>query len=163
MLELLVQGMAWGSTKLELTAGQMDDLDFALARGGVSAAVGLRHLLNSTTSVGLLPVTGLTIGWHPYDKALMMASAYRAAMAELKTQDQQELIAALVVWLDGFVPWSEVAERLGRPRPGPDRLLRGLRERARAGHAMTSTRSPPSTCCDRAEGEPLRRCRRPAR
>jgi hypothetical protein len=117
VLEVLVQGMAWGSTKLELTATQMDDLDFALARGGVSAAVGLRHLLNSTTSVGLLPVTGLTVGWHPYEKALMMASAYRTAMAELKTQDQQELVAALVVWLDGFVPWSEVARQLGRPTP----------------------------------------------
>ena len=79
--------------------------------------MGLRHLLNSTTSVGLLPVTGLTVGWHPYEKALMMASAYRSAMAELKTQDQQELVTALVAWLDGFVPWSDVARQLGRPRP----------------------------------------------
>lgn len=117
VLEILAQGMAWGSTKLELTGAQMDDLDFALARGGVSAAVGLRQLLSSTTSIGLLPVTGLTVGWHPFQKALMMASAYRGAMAELKTQDQQELIAALVVWLDGFVPWSEVAQNLGRPAP----------------------------------------------
>jgi hypothetical protein len=117
VLETMVQGVAWGSTRLELDDSQMDDLDFALARGGVSAAVGLRHLLNSTTSVGLLPVTGLTVGWHPYQKALMMASAYRAAMAELKTPAQQELISALVIWLDGFVPWSEVAERMGRPAP----------------------------------------------
>jgi hypothetical protein len=109
--------MAWGSTRLELDGTQMDDLDFALARGGVSAAVGLRHLLNSTTSVGLLPVTGLTIGWHPYPKALMMASAYRAGMNELKAAQQQELISALVIWLDGFVPWSEIAERMGRPAP----------------------------------------------
>lgn len=117
VLETMVQGMAWGSTKLELSTVEMDDLDFALARGGVSAAVGLRHLLNSTTSVGLLPVSGLTVGWHPYQKALMMASAYRSAMTELKTTAQQEMIAALVVWLDGFVPWSEVAARLGRPQP----------------------------------------------
>lgn len=117
VLETLVQGTAWGSTRLELTPAQMDDLDFALARGGVSAAVGLRHLLNSTTSVGLLPVSGLTVGWHPCRTALMMGSAYRSAMAELKSADQQELVAALVIWLDGFVPWSDVAKQLGRPQP----------------------------------------------
>jgi len=45
VLEALVQATAWGSTRMGLTAAQLDDLDFALARGGVSAAVGLRHLL----------------------------------------------------------------------------------------------------------------------
>jgi hypothetical protein len=117
ILETLVQGMSYGSTRLELSPQQMDDLDFALARGGVSAAVGLRHLLNSTTSVGLLPVSGLTVGWHPRQKALMMASAYRSAMAELKTQEQQDLISALVGWLDGFAPWSTTAQQSGRPAP----------------------------------------------
>ena len=38
-------------------------------------------------------------------------------MNELKAAQQQELISALVIWLDGFVPWSEVAERMGRPAP----------------------------------------------
>src|SRR3712207_6564210 len=46
LLETLVCGMAWGSTRMSLTSEALDDLDFALARGGVSAAVGLRHLLN---------------------------------------------------------------------------------------------------------------------
>ena len=53
LLETLVQGIAWGSTRMGLTAQQLDDLDFALARGGASAAVGLRHLLNSTPSLNL--------------------------------------------------------------------------------------------------------------
>lgn len=117
VIETLVHQMAWGSTRMELTSAALDDLDFALARGGVSAAVGLRHLLNSTTSVGLLPVEGLTVGWHPYVRALAMASAYRAGMSELKTEDQRSLIASLVLWLDGFVPWAEVADRTGRPTP----------------------------------------------
>jgi hypothetical protein len=34
LLETLVQGIAWGSTRMGLTAQQLDDLDFALARGG---------------------------------------------------------------------------------------------------------------------------------
>ena len=46
VLEALVQSRAWGSTRMALSTQALDDLDFALARGGVSAAVGLRHLLN---------------------------------------------------------------------------------------------------------------------
>lgn len=117
LLEILVAGSAWGATKLELTSRSLDDLDFALARGGVSAAVGLRHLLNSPTSVNLVPVQGLVVGYHPYPKALGMASAYRSAMPEIKTPEQQELISGLVSWLDGFVHWAGVAEQLGRPTP----------------------------------------------
>jgi hypothetical protein len=38
LLETLVQGIAWGSTRMRLTAQELNDLDFALARGGASAA-----------------------------------------------------------------------------------------------------------------------------
>lgn len=117
LLEILVAGSAWGSTKMELTARSLDDLDFALARGGVSSAVGLRHLLNSSTSVSLVPVQGLMVGYHPYPKALGMASAYRSAMPEIKDPAHQELVSGLVTWLDGFVHWAEVAQQLGRPTP----------------------------------------------
>ncbi|GAA2111992.1 hypothetical protein GCM10009841_35260 [Microlunatus panaciterrae] len=116
-LEVLVSGSAWGATRMALTPQALDDLDFALARGGVSAAVGLRHLLSSTTSVNLVPVPGLTVGYHPYEKALAMASAYRAAMPEVKTAEQQEMLAALISWLDGFRPWADVAQSLARPVP----------------------------------------------
>lgn len=117
LLEILVAGSAWGSIKLELTSRSLDDLDFALARGGVSAAVGLRHLLSSPTSVNLVPVQGLVVGYHPYPKALGMAQAYRAAMPEVKTPEQQELVSGLVTWLDGFMHWAGVAQQLGRPTP----------------------------------------------
>ena len=117
VLETLVQGTAWGSTLMSLTPQSLDDLDFALARGGVSSAVGLRHLLSSSTSLNLLPVRGLTVGWHPHEKALAMAGAYREAMPQVKTQEQQEMVAALVTWLDGFVPWAQVAVSMGRPVP----------------------------------------------
>jgi hypothetical protein len=117
VLETLVQATAWGSTLMSLTPQSLDDLDFALARGGVSSAVGLRHLLSSGTSLNLLPVRGLTVGWHPHEKALAMAGAYREAMPQVKTQEQQEMVAALVTWLDGFVPWSQVAVSMRRPVP----------------------------------------------
>ena len=117
LLEALVQGIAWGSTRLSLTTQSLDDLDFALARGGVSAAVGLRHMLNSTMSLNLVPVHGLTVGWHPYHKAVAMAAAYRSAIQDIKTEDQREMINSLTIWLDGFTPWAQVAASLGRPVP----------------------------------------------
>jgi hypothetical protein len=46
-----------------------------------------------------------------------MAGAYRAAMPQIKTREQQEMVAALVTWLDGFIPWAQVAASLGRPVP----------------------------------------------
>jgi hypothetical protein len=117
LLETLVQGIAWGSTRISLTTQSLDDLDFALARGGVSASVGLRHLLNSSMSLNLAPVQGLTVGCHPYHKALAMAAAYRSAIQDIKTEDQREMINSLTYWLDGFVPWAQVAASLGRPVP----------------------------------------------
>jgi hypothetical protein len=117
LLETLVQGIAWGSTRMSLTAQALDDLDFALARGGVSAAVGLRHLLNSTMSLNLVPVQGLTVGWHPHHKAVAMAAVYRSAIQDIKTEEQREMIKSLTTWLDGFPPWAQVAASLGRPVP----------------------------------------------
>lgn len=117
VLETLVQGTAWGSMLMPLTPESLDDLDFALARGGVSSAVGLRHLLSSPTSVPLLRVGGLTVGWHPHDKALAMTAAYRAAMAQVETREQSELVAGLVGWLDGFGSWAREAVQTGRPVP----------------------------------------------
>jgi hypothetical protein len=102
---------------MSLTPQSMDDLDFALARGGVSAAVGLRHLLNSATSVNLLPVQGLTVGWHPHQKALAMAAAYRPALPQVKTPEQQATVAALVSWMEGFAHWALLADATGRPVP----------------------------------------------
>lgn len=117
VLEALVQYRCWGSTRLPLTTPSLDDLDFALARGGVASAVGIGHLLTSNTNVRLIPVHGLTVGWHRHDKALAMANAYRAASPAIKTDEQRELVENLVSWLDGFVPWSQVAVGIGRPVP----------------------------------------------
>ena len=117
LLETLVQGAAWGSTRMGLDSHALDDLDFALARGGVSAAVGLRHLLSNSLSLPLLPVEGLTVGWHPYEKALSMSEAYRRALDQIRTDEQRAMVEALTVWLDGFRPWAQVAGALGRPVP----------------------------------------------
>jgi len=117
VLETLVSDLAWGSTRMSLTPQALDELDFALARGGVSSSVGLQHLLDTTAALDLVPVQGLRVGWHRYETALAMAGAYRAAMPQIKTTEQQEMVASLAGWLDGFVPWAQAAARTDRPAP----------------------------------------------
>ena len=51
------------------------------------------------------------------EKALAMAGAYRAAIGELSSAEQRELVASLVAWLDGFVSWAKAAAVQGRPAP----------------------------------------------
>ncbi len=117
ILETLVCGTAWGSTRLSLNSTELDELDFALAAGGVSAAVGLRHLLETDPALPLPLVSGLRVGWHHYEQALAMAGAYRTALPQLERPEQRGLVVALSTWLDGFVPWGSVAASLGRPVP----------------------------------------------
>ena len=117
LLETLACGLAWGSTRLELTAESLDELDFALARGGVPASVGLRHLLDTSPGFTLGVVPGLTVGYHPCTTALAMAGAYRAALPQIRSTEQQELTNALASWLDGFVGWSQAAAAVRRPVP----------------------------------------------
>ena len=117
LLEALIQGICWGSTRMELDAHGLGDLDFALARAGVSASVGLRHLLSTSPNLTLLPVDGLAVGWHHHETALAMGGAYRAALPQLQVEDQREMIGSLASWLDGFVPWASVAASLNRPVP----------------------------------------------
>ena len=118
VLETFVCDLAWDSTKLPLTPPSLDELDFALARGGVRSSVGLRHLLDTTTALRLMPVPGLTVGWHRHETALAMAAAYRVAAPQLETPEHRELVTALASWLDGFVPWARAAA--GCERPAPD-------------------------------------------
>lgn len=117
LLEILVKGWSWGATRLSLDQRALDDLDFALARGGVAAAVGVRHLLTHDLHLTLAPARGLTVGFHPYDQAIGMADAYRQALPQVPGEDQQELIAGLIKWLDGFPHWADVAPQVGRPAP----------------------------------------------
>ncbi len=117
VLETFVCDLAWDSTRLPLSAQSLEEVDFALARGGVASSVGLRHLLDTTTALPLMPVPGLTVGWHRHATALAMAAAYRVAAPQLETSEQRDLVTSLASWLDGFVPWARAAAGSGRPAP----------------------------------------------
>ena len=62
-------------------------------------------------------MNGLKVGWYPHQKAAAMAEAYRSARPGIKIEEQREMINSLTIWLDGFVPWAQVAASLGRSVP----------------------------------------------
>lgn len=117
LLELLIKENAWGRTSLSLTGEEMDGLDFALARGGVHAAAGLRHLVTSPTELPMIRPSGLLVGYQPGVRASWMADCYRAALSDLESPVHRDLAEQLANWLDGFVHWNDVAPTLDRPAP----------------------------------------------
>lgn len=115
--ELLIKENSWGCTGLTLTGEQLDGLDFALARGGVHAAAGLRHLLTSPTQLPLVPPHGLMVGYHTGDQAIWMAESYHQAIGEIESEEHQDLVRRIANWLDGFAHWADVAPTAARPIP----------------------------------------------
>lgn len=114
--ERLIAGRAWGSFTLPYGPQDLDQVDFALARGGVSAAVGLHHLFASTTPISLVAQSDLVVGWHDHDRAASMAASFREALDEVPGEYRGQ-ISHLVSWLDQLETWSGQAEAAGRPRP----------------------------------------------
>jgi hypothetical protein len=117
VLEMLIKENSWGATGVMLSGEELDTFDFALARGGVHAAGGLRHVLNTPTELPLRLPPGLSVGYHTGDQAIWMAESYRQALAEIEERDQRDLAYGLANWLDGFAPWARLAASQGRPAP----------------------------------------------
>ncbi|HEY9291977.1 MAG TPA: hypothetical protein VIP98_11910 [Microlunatus sp.] len=117
LVELLIKENAWGGTGLSVHGEQLDHLDFALARGGVHAAAGLRHLLNNHTELPLIVPRGLLVGFHTGAEAAWMADSYRQAIEEIEDEGPREMVYALANWLDGFGHWVELAPTMGRRPP----------------------------------------------
>ena len=86
-----------------------------------------------------------------------MAAAYRSAIHDIKTEEQREMIRALTTWLDGFLPWAQVAASLGRPVP--DLVGFGPASSRRAAAEPDTGReggvAPPCSMDDRAEHDTL--------
>ncbi len=117
LLETLVGGLAWGTTRLELEQHALNDLDFALTRGGVAAAIGVGQLIAHDLRLPIAPVAGLTVGYQPHRRVLEMTAAYTEVQDDLPQPEQRDLVHELVLWLGGFPHWAEVAPTLGRPEP----------------------------------------------
>jgi hypothetical protein len=115
--ELLIKENSWGRTGLTASEHELDGLDFSLARGGVHAAGGLRHLLNTSAELPLRPPHGLLVGYHTHDVAVWMAESYHQAVPEIEAEQDRETADRLAQWLDGFGHWADVAPTAGRQAP----------------------------------------------
>lgn len=117
LLELLIKETGWGCTGMAVSGEELDRLDFALARGGVPSAGGLRHLMNTTLQLPFLPPAGLLVGHQPGSQALWMAGSYRDAVPEIESEQHRDQVGALAGWLDNYTEWTEAAQKQARPAP----------------------------------------------
>ncbi|GAB3922243.1 hypothetical protein GCM10011575_14260 [Microlunatus endophyticus] len=117
VLETLIRENSWGGTGVPLAGDELDSFDFALARGGVNAAAGLRHVLNTPTELPLRLPPGLFVGYHTGEEAEWMAASYRQALPGIEEPGHRDLAYGLANWLDGFPHWTRIAETQGRPAP----------------------------------------------
>lgn len=114
--ERLVAGCSWGGFALPYGSAEVDEVDFALARGGVSAAVGLRHLFSAVAPISLVAQPELQVGWYASDRVATMVTAFRQGLSEVPNE-HQSLIAGLVDWLSNWPEWSAAAGDAGRIAP----------------------------------------------
>ncbi len=121
LLERLVEGLAWGSTDVDLDSSERDALDFDLARAGLSSEVGLGRLLCHDARIGVMPPPGEVAAARPHHFAVAMAEAWAGALAEdsppLQESRHRDALVRLSHWLDGFRHWGRVAAEQGRPAP----------------------------------------------
>ncbi len=123
LLETWLEGLAWGSTGLELTEARLNDVDFDLVRAEVPSRHGLRSLLTADLGIALMPCPGLAAGWVHGDHVRAMAATWRAAVPRLDAEDRP-LAEAVVAWLDEFRRWSSEAPAAHRPPPDLVAILR---------------------------------------
>ncbi|MGJ3508759.1 DUF7691 family protein [Enemella sp. A6] len=117
LLEVLVTGTAWSSTKLPLPGTLLNDIDFSMACVGVPTSLSLASLLDDDLRTGLPPLPGLRVGFCHHPRALARAEAYRDAVELISEPERAEAVEKIAAWLSGFVRWGELAPELGRPEP----------------------------------------------
>ncbi|MFT3876888.1 MAG: hypothetical protein QM708_10775 [Propioniciclava sp.] len=116
LVDLWLTNAAWSAVTLTATEADFDALDFALAKVGVPARLGLRNLFNDAVGVPLKRQPGQATGYVRGTHATAMASAWAQALPDLEDGPRAHA-ERLASWLSGFPEWARKAEEAGRTAP----------------------------------------------
>lgn len=117
LLEVLITGRAWSTTRVDLPGNLLNDIDFSMTCVGVPSSLGLASLLDDDLRTGLPALPGLRVGFCHHPRALARMEAYRDAVELISEPERAEVVATISAWLAGFPRWTELAPGLGRPEP----------------------------------------------
>lgn len=108
--------LGWAQLELNLSEGELNELEFDLARAGLSSQFAVRKLLAGEAQLPLRPPAGVRVGYAKFGHVVATRDAVRRALPELAETHHQAL-NRLVAFLDGFEAWEQAAMNAGRPRP----------------------------------------------
>lgn len=107
---------AWASEAWELTDRDLDNLDFELARAGVPARHGVRHLWSRDARLTLRTRPGMEVGYQRYDSAVALGHDWDSALPQLDG-DAAVTAAGVATFLGQLPNFAETATGAGRPTP----------------------------------------------
>ena len=116
LLEAYLAAKAWSTHGIDLDVNRFNDLEFDLARVGVSPEFGLGKLVNGELGLPLQTYRGLSTGCTKHPQALAAASAWRGALPHL-SPGNRAIAEPYAAWLAQFHHYAQAAPQAGRPLP----------------------------------------------
>ena len=116
LLEGWIDERAWSCYRWSTARGDIADFDFALARAGGPAQLGVQRLLDGEAGIALRPYPGPQVGYAKHPHADAMASALAGLTRTIEPQHAERL-GSLSGWLGQFTGWAVAAPEAGRPAP----------------------------------------------
>ncbi len=107
---------AWAGFSLAAAPAQLDDLEFDLARAGLSSDFSLRHLMSGDPQLPLRPAPGMSVGYCKQGHVIATRDALDAVLENVEDTSRQRA-ASLLRFLNGVHEWSARAIEAGRPQP----------------------------------------------
>lgn len=116
LLDGWLQRLGWGQLELPLFPAELNDLEFDLARSGLSSQFAIRKLLAGEAQLPLRAPAGVRVGYAKFAHVVATRDALHEVLPRL-TEANRERLGQLIAFLDGFDSWEQVAANSGRPRP----------------------------------------------
>lgn len=108
--------LSWGQLHLDVTTQQIAQVEFALAKAGLSTAFGLEKLFHSDPQIPLRPLTRQRFG---YSENSHVQTTKQALSKVIDDVDEESLpiAGAVLEFLNDFDGWTQQAATAGRPAP----------------------------------------------
>lgn len=108
--------LSWGRADLDIDPQQMADIEFDLARAGLSASLGLERLFQDNPQLPLLTMPDQRFG---YAKNAHVEATRRGLSTVISDLSEGSLptVGTVLEFCNHFEDWSDRAARSGRPVP----------------------------------------------
>lgn len=117
VIDAWVDALDWDTWHADLSPRELDDLDFALTKAGLSSRYGLRKLMSDEPQLPLRAATGLRTGYSKTGHVTATATELAAILDEVEGERNQAIARDLTRFLGQFDDFTARAAAAGRPRP----------------------------------------------